>query len=219
MDIFLNKYWHGIIGVLAVLLCIFSLGFDWYPQFPSMCIILGIVLVILFDTLDPIPALRRHDWVRLYEDIRREKVSIGRGFLFLHTKLIFPTLFTIYLLLLIVQKVKIVPSDWQSYATSAIETLQLLWVTLGSAILANFTGLKDTAYEVEHNSPLVNSLTLVLVGLLSYGGMWAIFVEIEKIGRVAYFVSLSVGILIALVSCMILTEPDEENERGANDQK
>ncbi|MCB9807264.1 hypothetical protein H6768_05300 [Candidatus Peribacteria bacterium] len=41
--------------------------------------------------------------------------------------------------------------------------------------------------------------------------MWAVFVEISPIGRAAYFVALSVGILIALVSMMILTEPDEEN--------
>lgn len=45
--------------------------------------------------------------------------------------------------------------------------------------------------------------------------MWAIFVEIAVIGRVAYFVALSVGALIALVSFMILTEPEEKQERAA----
>lgn len=100
--------------------------------------------------------------------------------------------------------------EWQAYATSAIDTLQLLWVTLISAVLANFTGLPDNAYENTHHSKLNNSFTLILICLLAYGGMWAIFVEIAKIGRVAYFISLSVGVLIALVSAMILTEEVEE---------
>jgi uncharacterized membrane protein len=139
-------------------------------------------------------------------------VDIGRAFLLLHAKLIFPTLFTIYLILLVTQKVKVVPSDWQSYATATIDTLQLLWVTLGSAVLANFTGFPDEAYEVEHTSPLVNTLTIILICLLAYGGMWAIFAEIAVIGRGAYFVALSVGVLLALVSFMILTEPDTETE-------
>jgi len=176
-----------------------------------MCVILGIILMILIGTLEPIPPLKRHHWHALYADVRTGKVDIGRAFLLLHAKLIFPTLFTIYLLLLITQKIKVVPLDWQSYATAAIGTLQLLWVTLGSAVLANFTGFaEDDAYEVEHISPLANTLTLVLICLLSYGAMWSIFAEIAVIGRVAYFVSLSVGVLVALVSCMILTEPDEE---------
>lgn len=207
-----NKHWHIIWGIIALILCVLSLGFDWYPQFPSMCVILGIILAILIDTLEPIPAIKRHHWYNLFDDIRAGKVDIGRGFLLLHAKLIFPTLFTIYLILLILQKVKVVPTDWQSYASSAIETLQLLWVTLISAVLANFTGLPDDAYEVEHISPLANTLTIILVCLLAYGGMWAIFTEIAVIGRVAYFVSLSVGVLIALVSFMILTEPDEEEK-------
>ncbi len=53
-------------------------------------------------------------------------------------------------------------------------------------------------------------MTILLICLLSYGGMWAIFAEIAKIGRVAYFVSLSVGVLIALVSFLILTEKEEK---------
>jgi hypothetical protein len=176
-----------------------------------MCLILGIILVILIDTLEPIPAYKRHNWHALYADIKTGKVDIGRGFLLLNSKLIFPTIFTIYLILLILQKVKVVPTEWQSYASSAIDTLQLLWVTLISAVVANFTGLPENAYEVEHNSSLANTLTIVLVCLLSYGAMWAIFAEIAVIGRVAYFVSLSVGVLIALVSFMILTEPEEES--------
>ncbi len=176
-----------------------------------MCLILGIILVILIDTLEPIPAYKRHNWHALYDDIKTGKVDIGRGLLLLNSKLIFPTIFTIYLILLILQKVKVVPTEWQSYATSAIDTLQLLWVTLISAIVANFTGFPENAYEVEHNSSLTNTLTIVLVCLLSYGAMWAIFAEIAAIGRVAYFVSLSVGVLIALVSFMILTEPEENS--------
>ena len=39
--------------------------------------------------------------------------------------------------------------------------------------------------------------------------MWAIFDEIAVIGRVAFFVALSVGVLIGLVSLMILTEDEE----------
>lgn len=166
--------------------------------------------MILIDTLEPIPAYKRHNWHALYDDIRSGRVDIGRGFLLLNSKLIFPTIFTIYLILLILQKVKIAPTEWQSYAASAIDTLQLLWVTLISAIVANFTGLPENAYEVEHSSSLANALTIILICLLSYGAMWAIFAEIAVIGRVAYFVSLSVGVLIALVSFMILTEPDEE---------
>jgi hypothetical protein len=176
-----------------------------------MCLILGIILAILIDTLDPVPAYKRHNWHALYEDIKTGKIDIGRGFLLLNSKLIFPTIFTIYLILLILQKVKVVPIEWQSYASSAIDTLQLLWVTLISALVANFTGLPENAYEIEHNSSLVNTLTIILVCLLSYGAMWAIFAEIAVIGRVAYFVSLSVGVLIALVSFMILTEPEEES--------
>jgi hypothetical protein len=57
----------------------------------------------------------------------------------------------------------------------------------------------------------------MLICLLAFGGMWAIFVEIAKIGRVAYFISLSVGVLIALVSTMILTE--EVVEKTETDKK
>jgi hypothetical protein len=81
--------------------------------------------------------------------------------------------------------------------------------------VANFTGLPENAYEVEHSSSLANTLTIVLICILSYGAMWAIFSEIAVIGRVAYFVSLSVGVLIALVSFMILTEPEEEPVIGS----
>ena len=130
--------------------------------------------------------------------------------LFMHTKIIFPTLFTIYLILLILQKVKVVPPDWQSYAAASIETLQLLWVTLISAILANFSGLDEKKYHVVHHAPIKNILTLILICLLSYGGMWAVFAEIASIGRIAYFVALAVGVLIGLVSIMILSEEDTE---------
>lgn len=205
-----NIRWHIVLGIVALILGTLSLGYDWYPQFPSMCLILGIVLAILIDTLEPIPPLKRHNWNTLYTDIKSGKIDIGRGFLLLHSKVIFPTIFSIYLILLILQKVKVVPIEWQSYASSAIDTLQLLWVTLISAIVANFTGLPENSYEIEERSPLINTLTIVLICLLSYGAMWAVFVEIAVIGRVAYFVSLSVGVLIAMVSCMILTEPDEE---------
>lgn len=198
--------WASFALVLAAL----ALGFDWYPQFPSMCVVLGIFLAIFIDTLDPVPPFRAYHWHALYADVRGGRADVGRAFLFLHAKLIFPTLFTLYLLLLITQKIKVVPENWNSYASSAIDTLQLLWVTLTSAILANFTGLPEKSYEIEHQSSLVNTLTIILICLLAYGGMWAIFVEIASIGRVAYFVALSVGILIALVSFMILTEPDED---------
>ena len=209
MPNYISRHWHFVWGFFALVLAVLSLGYDLYPQFPSMCVILGIILAILIDTLEPIPAIKRHNWHALYADVRGWKVDIGRGFLFFHSKLVFPTLFTIYLILLILQKVKVVPVEWQSYATAAIDTLQLLWVTLISAILTNFTGLKDDAYEVEHTGTWANILTILLICLLAYGGMWAIFVEIAIIGRVAYFVALSVGALIALVSFMILTEPEE----------
>lgn len=164
------------------------------------------------DTMEPIPPVQSHHWHDMFADIRTGKIPLWRGLLFLQSKVVFPTLFTIYLTLLVIEKVKIVTPEWQSYASSAIETLQLLWVTLISAVLANFTGLSDNAYENTHHSRLNNSLTLILICLLSYGGMWAIFVEIAKIGRVSYFISLSVGVLIALVSTMILTEEVEETK-------
>lgn len=213
MPNFITRHWHFVWGFFALVLAVLSLGYDLYPQFPSMCVILGIILAILIDTLEPIPAIKRHDWHALYADVRGGKVDIGRGFLFFHSKLIFPTLFTIYLILLILQKVKVVPVEWQSYASAAITTLQLLWVTLISAVLTNFTGLRDDAYEVEHTGSWANIFTILLICLLAYGGMWAIFVEIAIIGRVAYFVALSVGVLIALVSFMILTEPEEEEDK------
>lgn len=213
MPNFISRHWHFVWGFFALVLAVLSLGYDLYPQFPSMCVILGIILAILIDTLEPIPAIKRHDWHALYADVRGGKVDIGRGFLFFHSKLIFPTLFTIYLILLILQKVKVVPVEWQSYASAAITTLQLLWVTLISAVLTNFTGLRDNAYEVEHTGSWANIFTILLICLLAYGGMWAIFVEIAIIGRVAYFVALSVGVLIALVSFMILTEPEEEENK------
>ena len=92
-------------------------------------------------------------------------------------------------------------------------------MTLASAVLANFSGLREDAYEITEHTPWVNIATLLLICLLSYGGMWAVFVEIAAIGRIAYFVSLSVGILIALVSCMILTEPDEEEKEGMSGER
>jgi hypothetical protein len=104
-----------------------------------MCLILGMVLSILIKTLDPIPHTKRHDWHALYADVKIKKVPLWKAFLYLHSKIIFPTLFTIYLLLLIVEKVKIVSPDWRHYSHATIETLALLWVTLGSAVLANFT--------------------------------------------------------------------------------
>ncbi len=206
-----NKYWYILWGIFAVLLAVLSLGLDMYPQFPSMCIILGIVLAILIDTMEEVPPIHTYHWHILWDDIKAQKVPIWRGFLLLQSKIIFPTIFTIYLILLILQKVKIVPEDWQSYASAAIDTLQLLWVTLVCAILANFNGVPEEQYQVKKHSPLANIVTLLIICLLSYVGMWSIFAEIAVIGRVAYFVALVVGILIALVSIMILTEDDNQD--------
>lgn len=203
-----NKYWHIFLGLFAGLLGVLSLFFDMYPQFPSMCIILGIILAILIDTMDTVPPIQTYHWHILWDDIKMQKVAIWRGFLLLQSKIIFPTLFTIYLLLLIMEKVTIVPEEWQSYASAAIETLQLLWVTLVSAVLANFSGVKEEQYQVKKHSPLAIIITLLIICALSYFGMWSVFAEIAVIGRVSYFVALSVGILIALVSMMILTEED-----------
>lgn len=128
----------------------------------------------------------------------------------MQAKIVFPTLFSIYLILLIIQKVKVSPAEWQAFATTSIDTLQLLWVTLISAILTNFSGLDEKTYEITHHSPVKNTLTIFLICLLSYGSMWAIFAEIAVIGRVAYFVSLIVGMLVAFISMMILTETEDE---------
>lgn len=203
-----------ILGAMALLLSVVSLGFDQYPQFPSMCIILWMILMIIIKTLEPIPTETRHDWHQIWREIQEKKTSPVRAFLYLHAKLIFPTLFTIYLILLIIEKVKIVPDNWHYFASSSIQTLQLLWVTLGSAVLANFTWFPDNAYEVEHRSPTKNMLTILFICGLAYMGMWAIFEEIKIIGRVSYFVSLSVWILIALVSCMILTEEEQKEKQN-----
>lgn len=173
-----------------------------------MCMILGIIFWILINTLEPIPPAQTYHWHQIYDGMRRHSIPLWRGLLFMQSKIVFPTLFTIYLILLILQKITIVPPNWQSYATATIDTLHLLWVTLVSAVLANFTGLDEKIYTITRDSKIKNILTLLFVCLLSYGGMWAVFAEIASIGRVAYFVSLGVGILIALVSMMILTEED-----------
>lgn len=206
-----NKYWYILWGSFAALIGVLALVFDEYPQFPSMCIILGIILGIMIDTMDPIPPANTYHWHQIWDEVRGQKIPIWKGFLFMQSKIVFPTLFTIYLILLIIQKVKLIPTDWQSYAAATIDTLQLLWVTLISAVLANFTGLDEKNYITTHHSPTKNSLTLILVCLLSYGGMWAIFSEIASIGRTAFFVSLSVGTLIGLVSMMILVEDENSN--------
>ncbi len=49
-------------GVLSAILGVLSLGFDVYPQFPSMCIILGIILLILIQTSEEIPAAKTYQW-------------------------------------------------------------------------------------------------------------------------------------------------------------
>lgn len=207
-----NNLWHLISWMLAATLGVTSLLLDWHPQFPSMCIILGIILFILIDTMETIPAGQSYHWHNLIDDVRSGKQKLGPALLFLHAKIVFPTLFTIYLILLITQKLTIVTPIWRSYAGAAIETLQLLWVVLASAVLANFSGLPDKAYVTERSSFLINSGTIILICLLSYLSMWAIFNEIAVIGRVAYFVSLAVWVLIAMVSIMILTEPEENHD-------
>ena len=208
-----NKFWYIGGGVFALLLATLSLGYDIYPQFPSMCVILGIILSILIDSMDELPAARAYDWESIWDDILARKIPVWRGLLFVHAKIIFPTLFTVYLILLIMQKVKIFGGDWQSYASAAIQTLQLLWVTLGSAVLANFSGLPDDTHEITQHSRWNNVFSLLLICILAFGGMWAIFAEIASVGRIAYFVSLGVGILIGIVGVMILTEEDENDER------
>ncbi len=206
-----NKYWYIFWAFIAVVIGVFSLVLDMYPQFPSMCIILGISLGIMIDTMDPVPPIQTYHWHQIWDDMRAKKIPAWRGLLFMQAKIVFPTLFTIYLILLIIQKVKVAPTEWQIMATTTIETLKLLWVTLISAVLTNFSGLDEKMYARENHSPTKNTLTLLLICLLAFGGMWAIFAEIAVIGRVAYFVSLSVGILIALVSIMILTENEQES--------
>lgn len=197
-------------GVLSAILGVLSLGFDVYPQFPSMCIILGIILLILIQTSEEIPAAKTYQWKTIIWETKEKKIPLWKTLLFFHAKIIFPTLFSIYLLLLIGQKVVVVPAQWRTEIGEIIEISQILWITLGSAVLANFLGLSEKTYEVEKNSRWGNIMTILLICLLSYGGMWAIFAEIAKIGRVAYFVSLSVGVLIALVSFLILTEKEEK---------
>lgn len=205
-----NKLWYYGGGAMAILLAILSLGYDMYAQFPSMCIILGIILSILIDSMDEIPAITAYRWDQLWSDIRSGDVPLWKWLLYLQSKLVFPTLFTIYLLLLIMQKVKLFGTIWQWYAGAAIDVLRLLWLTLVSAVLANFPGIADEKYQVLQHSKINNLFSLTLICLLSYGGMWAIFAEIASIGRIAYFVSLGVGILIALVSVMILTEDEQQ---------
>ena len=126
-----NKYWYIVWGVFAGLIGVLALVFDEYPQFPSMCLILGIILGIMIDSMNPIPPMRTYHWHQIWDEVREQKTPIWKGFLFMQSKIVFPTLFTIYLILLLVQKVKLIPTDWQSYASAAIDTLQLLWVTVG----------------------------------------------------------------------------------------
>ena len=64
-----NKFWYIGGGIFALLLAILSLGYDLYPQFPSMCIILGIILSILIDSVEELPAIKSYDWHSLWSDI------------------------------------------------------------------------------------------------------------------------------------------------------
>lgn len=102
-----NRFWYIGGGLFAVILAVLSLGYDLYPQFPSMCVILGIVLSILIDSMDELPAIKAYDWIAIWGDIQTRNIPVWKGLLFVQSKIVFPTLFTIYLILLIVQKVKI----------------------------------------------------------------------------------------------------------------
>ena len=74
----LNNSWYILWGIFALILGILSLGLDMYPQFPSMCIILGIVLAILIDTMEQVPPLHTYHWHILWDDIRSQKVSLWK---------------------------------------------------------------------------------------------------------------------------------------------
>ena len=70
----INKYWHGIVGLFGLYLGVVSLGFDAYPQFPTMCIILGIILALLIESMDPIPPLRTYHWHTIWDEMRRGQI-------------------------------------------------------------------------------------------------------------------------------------------------
>lgn len=73
-----NKYWHVLWISIALAMGVFSLVFDHYPQFPSMCFILGIILGLLIDKLPPIPPIRRYHWHQIVDEIRAKKIPIWR---------------------------------------------------------------------------------------------------------------------------------------------
>lgn len=61
-----------------MILAILSLGMDYYPQFPSMCVILGIVLAILIDTMETIPPIRTYHWYQIWDEVRGQKIPLWK---------------------------------------------------------------------------------------------------------------------------------------------
>ena len=71
-----NRYWHILWILIAITIALLSLVFDQYPQFPSMCFILGITLGIFINTMPPVPPVRRYHWHQIIDEIRAKKIPI-----------------------------------------------------------------------------------------------------------------------------------------------
>lgn len=204
-----NKIWYIAWAFLWVIIGYLSFQYNLYPHLTSMCIILGVTLGILIDSMGPISGTYTYPWRQIWREMRIKKIPTWKYALFIHSKIVFPTILTLYLILLIVQKLQFITPEWRSYATITIENLQLLWVTLISAFISMFPWLPEEQYQIHYNSPLKNTLTVLFVCLLAYGGMWSVFLEISHFGQVAPYISLGVGMLIALISISILSEDIE----------
>ena len=73
-----SNLWYIFCGIFVLVLGYLSLVDDLYPQFPSMCIILGIILSVTIDTMDTIPPIATYHWHMIWDDMRSGKISFWR---------------------------------------------------------------------------------------------------------------------------------------------
>ena len=94
------------------------------------------------------------------------KVAIWRGFFLLQSKIYFQLS---YDLPLVADHGKtIVPEEWQSYASAAIEHCNS-WVTLVSAVLANFSGVKKNNIRSKTLTACQHHPLLIICDILACG--------------------------------------------------
>lgn len=209
-----NKITILIGSIVCVILLVVSFVFEWAAPLPSMYIILGLVSYMLIMTLDPLPVSHETNWKKIIKDIKNKKLHWYQWFNIFHTKVIFPAILGIYLILLILQRLTIVPDSWQPMVTTLLANNIFLWVTLGSAILANFPGMKNVDYSHEQISPAKNIGLLIFIVALAFIGAWWVSDETISLWKISYFVSLSTGALIMIVGVMILSEHENDDTKN-----